>query len=458
MKNFYQKIYPRLDICDRQRIKQYLMSSWQLEETLLKTIINEETFYQQSDSLRNPLIFYLGHSAVFYINKLIAVGLLEKGINSDYEVIFEIGVDPNTPEELDVVIKDVQWPKIADVWQYREQAYQTIVDLIDLVNLDLPIHQNHPLWALMMGIEHSRIHFETSSVLLRQLPTAALKSPYDWQYAPSDGLIDDNPMIEITGGQVEFGKSQNFPAFGWDSEYGYRHLEVKSFLASKYLVTNGEFLEFVKAGGYENHELWNDTSWQWKTQYNVEHPKFWIANDQGYSYRLMFDVIDLPLDFPVEVNHYEALAYCRWKGTKYRLMSEGEWNLALASDSQCLSQDNHLTDYDADISHVDQFNLNLQWGSPTPVNFFEAQQNSSKLWDLRGNVWQWLQDDFNSLNGFEPHFLYKDQSAPFFDSDHKMMLGGSWASNGSMSSKFYRNWFRPHFYQHAGFRIAQDLS
>jgi formylglycine-generating enzyme required for sulfatase activity len=39
-----------------------------------------------------------------------------------------------------------------------------------------------------------------------------------------------------------------------------------------------------------------------------------------------------------------------------------------------------------------------------------------------------------------------------------MMLGGSWATNGSMALPSYRNWFRPYFYQHVGFRIAQDLA
>ncbi len=451
MNKLTSDILPRLDNCDQQTIKQYFINSWQLEETLLKTITKEETFYQQSDALRNPLIFYLGHSAVFYINKLIAVGLFEKRINSNYEILFEIGVDPNTPEELNAVIKDIQWPKIEDVWQYRQQVYEIILDLINTIELNLPINQSHPLWALMMGIEHSRVHFETSSVLWRQLPTTALKSPQNWQYAPSNGAILNNPMIEMTGGKVQFGKSQDFPAFGWDSEYGHREVEVKPFLASKYLITNGEFLEFIEAGGYENKDLWDDEAWQWKTEYNIKHPKFWLKNAQKYQYRAMFDVIDLPLDYPVEVNHYEAMAYCRWKGEEYRLMSEEEWNLALASENK------NLSGYQEDISPINNFNLNLQWGSPTPVNFYEEKQNGSKLCDLRGNVWQWLQDDFNSLDGFKPHFLYEEQSAPFFDSDHKMMLGGSWASNGSMTSKFYRNWFRPHFYQHAGFRIAQNL-
>ena len=452
MKKLTQKVFPRLDNCDREKIKEYFINSWQLEETLLKTIKNEETFYQQSDKLRNPLIFYVGHSAIFYINKLLLVGLLEKRINPHYEKLFGIGVDPNTPDELNAVIKDIQWAKLEDVWQYRDQVYETILNLIDEVELNLPIMPKDPLWALMMGIDHSRVHFETSSMLLRQLPVEVLTKPENWQYAPSGNAILENPMIEMEGGKVEFGKVEDFPAFSWDIEYGYRQAEVKPFLASKYLITNGDFLKFVEAGGYENHDLWTNYTWDWKKEYNREFPKFWVKTAEGYQYRAMFDIIDLPLDYPVEVNHYEAMAYCRWKGDKYRLMSESEWNLALKPDIE------GLKNYEDDIGNIENYNLNLQWGSPTPVNFFEDKQNSSKLCDLRGNLWQWLEDDFNPLDGFEPHFLYEDHASIYFDPEHKMMLGGSWASNGTMSSKYYRNWFRPQFYQHAGFRIAKDIS
>jgi len=68
---------PKLDCCDRQVILDYFHNAWQLEEILLKTLIEDETFYTNPDPLRNFLIFYLGHSAVFYINKLICVGLLQ---------------------------------------------------------------------------------------------------------------------------------------------------------------------------------------------------------------------------------------------------------------------------------------------------------------------------------------------------------------------------------------------
>ena len=433
---------PQLDNCSLTILLNYFENSWEMEETLMKSVIKEETFYLNPDPLRNKLIFYLGHSAVFYINKLIQVGLLTNRINPQYETLFEIGVDPETPAELEEAIQGFNWPDVEKVWEYRNKARSEITAIINNTTLNLPIHQQHPIWALLMGIEHSRIHLETSSMLLRQLPIDKLQRPQRWNYAPSNGEIPDNQMREIPRGVVKLGKNQNDLTFGWDSEYGNLEIEVKPFLASQYLITNGEFLEFVQAGGYNNSNYWNAESWEWKQLYNVEYPKFWIVQENNYRYRATFDEIDLPLDWPVEVNHYEAMAYCQWKGKNTRLMTEAEWNQALK-----ISEDSRLSN---------NYNLNLQFISPTPVGMF-SENNQSGISDLRGNVWEWLSSRFYPLPGFQTHNLYPDQSAPFFDNKHFMMLGGSWATNGTMALPCYRNWFRPFFYQHVGFRIAESL-
>ncbi|NMG21428.1 5-histidylcysteine sulfoxide synthase [Brasilonema bromeliae] len=443
MKKLASPQVPTLNDCSSQSLLNYFENSWELEEILMKSLVGEETFYLNPDHLRNCLIFYLGHSAVFYINKLICVGLIKHRINSKYETLFEIGVDPETPTELDAALQGVNWPDVEKVWQYRDKAREVITEVIQNTCLDLPIHQQHPFWALLMGIEHSRIHFETSSMLLRQLPVDRLKRPQGWNYAPSNNEIPNNEMRLIPGGVVKLGKSKDDFTYGWDSEYGDRTVEVKPFLASKYLITNGEFLEFVHEDGYNNPDYWNAESWNWKQLYNVQHPKFWIPLHDSYRYRAIFDEIDLPLDWAVEVNYYEAIAFCRWKGSEIRLMSEAEWNQALLT-----SEANRLST---------NYNLNLQFISPSPVGMFKLANSACGLYDLRGNVWEWLGDTFNPLPGFQPHPLYEDQAAPFFDGKHQMMLGGSWATNGSMALPTYRNWFRPYFYQHAGFRIAQDL-
>lgn len=217
---------------------------------------------------------------------------------------------------------------------------------------------------------------------------------------------------------------------------------VNPFQVSKYMITNGEFLEFVNSKGYENENYWDEISWQWKQENNVIYPKFWRKSLDNYYYRLMFDEIDLPLDFPVEVNHHEANAYCCYlsqkSGKNYQLMSEAQW--------QFLQQ---KSDY-----NVNNYNLDFKFISPHPVGSLETARNPQGIYDLRGNVWEWLGDIFTPLSGFKPHYLYEDYSAPFFDDRHYMLIGGSWATNGYEATSYYRNWFRPYFYQHAGFRVV----
>ncbi len=437
---------PNLTCCDRQNILLYFQHAWQIEDSLMQSLVNPETFYLNPDPLRNLLIFYLGHSPAFYINKLIRVGLLGDRLNPHFEMLFELGVDPEKPDDISSIFANLRNAEVSQVWEYRQQVYSAICELINNIAIALPISPEQPLWALMMAIEHQYIHIETSSMLIRQLPVEKLQRPHDWQYAPANGYTKQNEMLEVTGGVVQLGKSQDSHTYGWDIEYGDRAVNVETFFASKYLITNAEFLDFVKADGYINRAYWQSQAWKWKTQNNIQHPKFWLPHGDTYKYRAMFDELAMPFDFPVEVNHHEAIAYCRWKGNSTRLMSEAEWNLATYGSSAIPIATIPTT--------TEAYNLHLKFSSPSSVGYLESQSQSG-LYDLRGNVWEWLSDNLTPLTGYQPHYLYANYSASYFDTKHNMMAGGSWITSGTEAGKYYRNWFRPNFYQHAGFRIAK---
>ena len=230
--------------------------------------------------LRHPLIFYYGHPAALYINKLRVAGLLKAPVNEYFEVIFETGVDEMSWDDLSN--NNMPWPSVSAVHAYRKKVYTVVSELIEsLSNKDCAnITIDSPLWALIMSFEHERIHLETSSVLINEMPSNLVRFPTG--FAPYNPAINksinttnnsntniirnpemnkDYPMnefIPLPAQTITIGKDRNYPSFGWDNEYGQRSFELPAFQASKYKVTNGEYLEFVRDGGYSNKDFWTE--------------------------------------------------------------------------------------------------------------------------------------------------------------------------------------------------------
>ncbi|HIP60128.1 MAG TPA: SAM-dependent methyltransferase, partial [Campylobacterales bacterium] len=161
----------------RQEIKTYFNNTFDLYEKLFEVLENDEVFYQKADNLRHPLIFYFGHTATFFINKLIIAKVITERINPKLESIFAVGVDEMSWDDLNE--KNYEWPSVEETRAYRDEVRAVVNNLIDMLPLALPIDWDSPFWVIMMGCEHERIHVETSSVLIRQLPIELVKKMPD---------------------------------------------------------------------------------------------------------------------------------------------------------------------------------------------------------------------------------------------------------------------------------------
>jgi len=432
----------------RSEILAYFHKTFDIDERLYETLKGDDTFYLRADRLRHPLIFYFGHTATFFINKLNIARLIGTRINPRFESMFAVGVDEMSWDDLDAGHYD--WPARQEVKAYRDKVRELVDGLIRRMPMNLPITWENPFWAIMMGIEHERIHLETSSVLIRQLPIdQVVKHPF-WDICREAGEPPRNRLMPVRGGRVVLGKSADHALYGWDNEYGLREVDVADFKAAEYLVSNREFLSFVEAGGYRDPQWWTDEGWSWRTFKQTEHPLFWVRGsgvDGGWELRTMLEVIALPWNWPVEVNQLEAKAFCNWKvagtGLPIRLPTEDEWN--------------RLRDVCniADQPWWEQApgNINLEhWSSSCPVDRF----HSGDFFDVIGNVWQWTETPIYPFHGFRIHPWYDDFSTPTFDTCHNLIKGGSWISTGNEATRDSRYAFRRHFFQHAGFRYVES--
>ncbi len=429
----------------RQEIREYFLKTYTVYEKLFELLSDDESYYLTADPLRHPLVFYFGHTATFFINKLVLAKLIDKRINPTFESIFAIGVDEMSWDDLNQ--SNYKWPRIPEIRAYRELVKTKILELIDTLPLSMPISWESPFWAIMMGIEHERIHLETSSVLMRQLPLENVMPHPFWKVCPLDTPVVENQLLHVKGATLRLEKKRDDALYGWDNEYGLHVKEVKEFKASKYLVSNAEFLSFIEEGGYETEAFWSEEGWKWRTYKNATMPLFWRKNEEGYALRVMAEEIPMPWSWPVEINYLEAKAFCNWKSAKegksIRLPSEEEWYVL---------RDNHVK-IEEPFWDKAPANINLEYfASSVPVDTFAF----GDFYDVIGNVWQWSETPINGFDGFSVHPLYDDFSVPTFDDRHNLIKGGSWISTGNEIIRSSRYAFRRHFYQHAGFRYIES--
>src|SRR5690606_27946886 len=151
---------PLLDIrAGRRALLDYFENTWRLTETLFSALRSEEAYYLRPyHKTRHPLIFYYAHPVTFYINKFLVAGLIDEPVNSDFESLFETGVDEMSWDDLHDGEQDI-WPSLAEVREYRQQVYGIVRDTINRhPAFAQAIDQNSPGWALVMCFEHQRIH------------------------------------------------------------------------------------------------------------------------------------------------------------------------------------------------------------------------------------------------------------------------------------------------------------
>ncbi|MFK7857760.1 MAG: 5-histidylcysteine sulfoxide synthase [Granulosicoccus sp.] len=429
----------------REEILHYFHQSFTLYESLFECLVNEEAYYQRASPLRHPLIFYYGHTAVFFINKLNVANLIDERIDPSLESSLAIGVDEMSWDDLND--KSYDWPTPAAVKDYRDKTRVLVDKFIRTCDLSLPIQWNDPMWIIMMGIEHERIHLETSSVLIRELPLHCVRAHTLWgNICRETGAAPVNELLPVKGGSVTIGKSRDDALYGWDVEYGAQHHQVDDFKASKYLVSNAEFMQFIEAGGYSNRQYWTDEGWGWIQYRNAQMPVFWRKDGGQYLYRTMLEEIDMPWDWPVDLTYLESKAFCEWKseqtGKSLRLPTEAEWHRLREN-----------VDTDQPFWNNAPGNINLEYDmSSCPVNRHEC---NGGFFDIIGNVWQWTETPVDGLAGYEVHPAYDDFSTPTFDGKHNIFKGGCWISTGNYAIKDSRYAFRRHFYQHSGMRYVE---
>ena len=281
-------------------------------------------------------------------------------------------------------------------------------------------------------------------------------------------------MAEFAGGLFWLGfeqttntKDQKPKAeFAFDNEKPAHQVFLQDFALDRALVTNGEFLEFMRAGGYNDYRWWFSEGWETITKEQWKAPLYWELHDREWLIR-DFTGLHAATEKPDEpvshVSFYEASAYAKWAGK--RLPTEAEWEKAArARDGETRrggdaeTNDNGLQTFPWGNEPVTGNRANLLengYWNVAPVGTFPEGANAAGCHQLIGDVWEWTTSDYVPYPGFKSEF---DEYNDKWFVNQKVLRGGSFATPQLHIRSTYRNFFHAHErWMISGFRCAKDL-
>jgi iron(II)-dependent oxidoreductase len=404
---------------------------------------DEADLHQSPGGGFRPVIWHLAHIGVFESYWLLQRIAGENAPDERYERIF----DPiKIPREES---KDL--PSRREMEGYLTRVRDGALRCLERFNFDEsdPLRRGGYIFHLVL--EHERQHQETLAYVQHMLDPAKKIGPAT-TLSTFVTKSAAGSMVEVPAGFFEMGS--RWESFAYDNELPARNIFLPAFKIDRLLTTNEEYARFVEAGGYERREFWSDEGWTWRAQENWTSPLYWRRVDGQWLLQTMFEESPMPPTHPVTgVSWYEAEAYAKFM--KKRLPTEAEWEKAASWDA-LLNRKRRFAWGDENPGPI-HANFGNHFRGTTPVGSFPAGASSYGCLDMTGNVWEWTGDSFEGYPNFEP-FPYPEYSEIWFDGDHRILKGGSWATATSVLRTSFRNFFRRHFrIAFAGIRCASDV-
>lgn len=318
-------------------------------------------------------------------------------------------------------------PTVAEVYQYRAHVDEHVQDLLECADT-ADFERLEPIVTL--GLHHEQQHQE---LIVTDLKHMLSFNPLHPVYAerPPEQAAKSAPLAWRTFDEGVRWIGHAGDDFAFDNEQPRHRVFIHPFRLASRPVTNGEYLEFMRDGGYARPELWLSMGWATVQEEGWQAPLYWEEHDgDWFNFTLSGFLPVNPSETLTHLSYFEADAYARWAGA--RLPTEAEWEVAAEG----------VAPSDGNFAESGRFHPRTV-GSDTSAMF--------------GDVWEWTQSSYSPYPGFRTAPGALGEYNGKFMCNQYVLRGGSCATPRSHIRPTYRNFFPPDArWQFSGVRLASD--
>lgn len=327
-------------------------------------------------------------------------------------------------------------PGLAEIISYRQHVDEQVMHALECGDIDTGSFR-----IVELGLQHEQQHQELMLTDVKHLLSC---NPLFPAYSRS-GRAHDGDMATVSPVQwqshagVLFEAGHDGQGFAFDNESPRHKTYIPDHSLASRCVTNGEYLEFMQAGGYASPEFWLSMGWARVLEDSWRNPLYWISIDGRWNEFTLEGLRPLRLEEPVcHVSYFEADAFARWSGA--RLPTEFEWEFSASH-----------RDMEKEISRGVFVEQSLEQGDPVHPST-ERDPRPSML----GNVWEWTSSQYLAYPGFQPAVGALGEYNGKFMCNQFVLRGGSCATSADHIRISYRNFFPPDArWQFSGIRLAK---